>query len=71
MMQLMEQMAAKIRELEKRVETLEARERSLAWGLSTEDLELIDAGTAGASFQHWIEITVDGNTAYLRVYSTK
>lgn len=70
-MNAQEQMAAMIRELEKRVEALEAHERSLLYGLATEDVELIDAGSAGASFQDWIEIKTGGVQGFLRVYDTK
>ena len=66
-----EAMALKLRDLEKRIETLEARERSLLWGLATEDVELIDAGSAGATQQDWVEVETDGNTGFLRVYATK
>ena len=66
-----EELARQLRELEKRVATLEARERLLLWGLATEDLELIDAGSAGATQQDWVEITVGGNTGYIRVYASE
>jgi len=39
--------------------------------LTTEDVEIVDAGSAGASAQDWIEVQVGGVTGYLRVYSTK
>lgn len=70
-MKPLEAMALKLRELERRIETLEARERLLAWVLATEDVALINAGSAGATQQDWIEITVDGNTAYIRCYASK
>ena len=71
MRELMERMAARISELEERLAALEAHERSLAWGLATEDVALVDAGSAAATEQDWIEITVNGNVGYLRVYSSK
>lgn len=37
----------------------------------TEDLEIIDAGSAGATQQDWIEVEVGGNVGYIRVYSSK
>ena len=66
-----EELALQLGKLEKRVATLEARERLLLWGLGTEDLELIDAGSAGATQQDWVEITVGGNTGYIRVYASE
>ena len=41
----------------------------LALTMATEDLEILDAGSAGATEQDWIEVTVDGNTGYIRVYA--
>ena len=70
-MNVLEEMALKLRELEKRIETLEARERLLTWKLSTEDVELVDAGSTGATEQDWIEYTVGGNTGYLHVFTAK
>ena len=66
-----EAMALKLRDLEKRIETLEARERSLLWGLATEDVELIDAGSAGATQQDWIEVAIGAIQGYLWVRSVK
>lgn len=66
-----EQMALKLRELEKRIDTLEARERLLTWGLATEDFGLVDAGSAAATEQDWAEVTVGGNTGYLRIFAAK
>ena len=37
--------------------------------LATEDLEIVDAGSAGATEQDWVEVKVGGNTGYLRVYA--
>jgi hypothetical protein len=39
--------------------------------LATEDLEVVDAGSTGATEQDWVEVQVGGNTGYLRVYATK
>ena len=37
----------------------------------TKDLILKDSGSAGATEQDWIEVTVGGVTGYIRVFSTK
>jgi hypothetical protein len=37
--------------------------------LTTEDLEIIDAGTAAATELGWIEVELDGVPGYLRVYA--
>lgn len=66
-----EELARQLRELEKRVATLEARERLLLWGLATEDLELIDAGSADATEQDWVEIKVGDVTGYWHVFAAK
>jgi len=68
---LQEEMARRIRDMEERITTLEAHERLLIWLLATEDVELIDAGSAGASNQDWVEIEVGGNTGYIRIFSSK
>ena len=39
--------------------------------LATEDVVIVDAGSTSATEQDWIEVTVGGNTGYLRVYATK
>ncbi len=39
--------------------------------LSTEDLEIVDAGSTSATEQDWIEVEVGGNQGYIRVYATK
>lgn len=39
--------------------------------LATEDLEIVDAGSASATEQDWIEVQVGGVTGYIRVYATK
>ena len=43
----------------------------LELNLATEDLEIVDAGSAGATAQDWITVQVGGNTGYIRVYATK
>jgi len=37
----------------------------------TEELKLIDSGSVDATEQDWIEVTVGGNTGYIRVYAAK
>jgi hypothetical protein len=37
--------------------------------LGTEDLGIIDAGSASATEQDWIEVKVGGNTGYIRVFA--
>ncbi len=39
--------------------------------LTTEDLEIVDAGSAAATEQDWIEVEVGGNQGYIRVYAAK
>lgn len=39
--------------------------------LATEDLEIVDAGSTGATEQDWIEVQVGGVTGYIRVHATK
>jgi hypothetical protein len=39
--------------------------------LSTEDLEIVDAGSVSATQQDWIEVEVAGNTGYIHVYAGK
>ena len=71
-MKQLEIMALQLRELQERVATLEARERLLSWGLATEDLELIDAGSAAATQQAWIEVETDGSaTGYIHIFAAK
>lgn len=38
---------------------------------TTENLTFVDAGSVGATAQDWIEVTVGGNTGYIRVYAAK
>jgi hypothetical protein len=37
--------------------------------LATESLAVVDAGSAGATEQAWVEVEVEGVTGYLRVYA--
>ena len=37
----------------------------------TEDVRIVDAGSASATEQDWIEVKVGGNTGYIRVYASK
>jgi hypothetical protein len=39
--------------------------------MATEDVEFVDAGSAGATEQDWIEVNVGGNQGYIRVYAAK
>jgi hypothetical protein len=39
--------------------------------LATEDLEFVDAGSAGATEQDWLEVQIGGNTGYIRVFASK
>lgn len=43
----------------------------LTLNTQTEILDFIDAGSTGATEQDWIEVAVDGNTGYIRVYASK
>ena len=58
-----------------RIEALEAQvaklERLLAgkFDTPTEALTIVDAGSAGATEQDWVEVTVGGVTGYLRVFA--
>ncbi len=38
-------------------------------GTATEELEFVDAGSAGATEQDWIEVEVGGNQGFIRVYA--
>lgn len=39
--------------------------------LATEDLAFVDAGSAGATELDWLEVTIGGNTGYIRVFAAK
>jgi hypothetical protein len=40
------------------------------WNFATENLEFVDAGSAGATEQDWIQVQVGGNTGYIRVFAS-
>lgn len=40
-------------------------------GLATESYEIIDAGSAAATEQDWIEVEIGGNQGYVRVFAAK
>jgi hypothetical protein len=40
-------------------------------GLSTEDVEVVDAGSASATEQDWIEVEIGGTQGYIRVFASK
>jgi hypothetical protein len=42
----------------------------MEWNFATEDLEFVNAGSAGATEQDWIEVQVGGVTGYIRVYAS-
>jgi len=44
---------------------------SLDINLPTEDLEIVDAGSAGATEQDWIEVEIGGIQGYLHVFAAK
>jgi hypothetical protein len=44
---------------------------SLELNLATADLEIVDAGTAGATETAWIEIQVGNSTKFIRCFDTK
>lgn len=48
-----------------------APSNTLDLNLTTEDLGFVDAGSTSATEQDWIEVTVGGNTGYIRVFSSK
>jgi len=41
----------------------------MEWNFATENLEFVDAGSAGATEQDWIQVEVGGNTGYIRVFA--
>lgn len=41
------------------------------WNMATENLELVNAGSAAATEQDWIEVEVGGVTGYIRVFAAK
>lgn len=50
---------------------VDLREELKTLRMSTEDLEFVNAGSAGATEQDWLEVTVGGNTGYIRIHATK
>jgi len=44
---------------------------AVTFDLTTEDVVVVDAGSTSATEQDWIEVTVGGNTGYVRVYASK
>ncbi len=76
----------RIDELERRLEDLERAAATglfpgggttltapggLALTMATEDLEIVDAGSAGATEQGWVEVELNGVTGYVRVFAGK
>ena len=43
----------------------------LELAFATENMELVNAGSAAATEQDWIEVQVGNNTGYIRVYAAK
>jgi hypothetical protein len=43
----------------------------MEWNFATEDLEFVDAGSAAATEQDWIEVQIGGNTGYIHVFAAK
>lgn len=41
------------------------------WNMATENLEFVDAGSAAATEQDWIEVRVGGNAGYVHVFAAK
>jgi hypothetical protein len=74
----LEQMEARLRALERAAATglfegttlVLPGEASLP-ELPTAGLAVVDAGSAGATEQAWVEVQVGGATGYLRVYAAK
>lgn len=60
----------RIEELEQRVAALE-RALGGTFNTPTEVLVIQDAGSAGATEQGWIAVTVGGVTGYVRVFAAK
>lgn len=60
--------------LEDRVAALEAQaalQTPTTIDAATEEIKIVDAGSAGATEAGWIEVTLDGVTGYVRVYAAK
>lgn len=43
----------------------------LELNLATEDLEIVDAGSAAATEQDWVEVQIGGVTGYIRIFASK
>jgi len=54
-----------------RIGSAAAPTSKLMLDLATEDLEIVDSGSVGATEQDWIEVEVGGNTGYIRVFAAK
>lgn len=79
----MTELMRQVRDLQRRVAELERQQErvpavifnangSVTMGeFSTEALVWADAGSVAATEQDWIEVTVGGNTGYVRVYASK
>ncbi len=50
---------------------MELQNTQILFHMTTEDLGFIDAGSAAATEQDWIEVNVAGNQGYIRVYAAK
>lgn len=46
-------------------------EATVLFNFGTETFKLVDAGSAAATEQDWIEVKVEGNTGYIRVFAAK
>lgn len=44
---------------------------AVALGLGTQNLEILDAGTAGATHEGWIEVEIGGVVQYIQTYTSK
>ncbi len=60
----------RIEELEERVAALE-RALTGKFATATQELEIVDAGTSGATEQAWVEVQVGGVVGYLRAFSSE
>ena len=56
-----EELYRRVMELERKIDDLP----------TPQSIAAVDAGRAGATEQDWIEVTVGGNTGYIRVYAAK
>jgi hypothetical protein len=44
---------------------------AVALGLGTQNLEILDAGTVGATHEGWIEVEIGGVVQYIQTYTNK